>query len=126
MDFYEQQKLFRQLQYLQAREVVGRLEQKGIKVLKRFKEFKYEVYLGKYGAKVGFRFGHVYYWYEQLGGEHWSFQESYDQASGRSVKSYREGAKGIEKAQALVEWVQGKIEGDSGEFWSVRFDLEDI
>lgn len=126
MDFYEQQQLFRQLQYLQQREVVARLEQKGVKILKRFKDFKCEVYLGKFGAKVGFRFGHVYFWYEQIAGDHWSFQESYDQAVGRSVKSYKEGMKGLEKAKALVQWVLEKVEGREDEFWGVRFDLQEV
>lgn len=119
----KEQRLFRQLQVLQGQAVIKRLVEKGVKLPGFIKEFKFEVELGRYGARVGLRIDMDYYWYDQDGGD-WLFDQKYSQKTGKVVKTVREGMKGIEKAEQVVDRILKEL--DLTTWFSVKMQVEAI
>jgi len=119
----QQQQIFEKLQL-----IVDLGLDKIVKVPKKFQDFKFEIKMVTGGIQISFRFDHVYFHYKHfIGDDFFLFEESYSQASGRQCKSYREGQKGLAKAEAFIEEVAKKIQkSERSESFQIQKAIEEL
>ena len=104
---YKEQKLLKQLQYVSN---IGL--DKDLKLLKKFQNFTFETSIVNDGFLMNFSFDNIVFFYSlDLGSVkyHLYFEKSYSMISGKTLRTYKEGIKGIKKATEFIDLIENKL-----------------